>query len=456
VVSVSEHSAPRFVNCTIADNIGGGIYAAVRSVPVVINSILWHNGAGAIEFDANSNSLVSYSDIEGGFQGTQNLDPPVDPMFIDAANGNYQLTANSPLIDRGNPERSYRDHFVPPSLGTNRCDIGAFGGPLGGSWTLSEVAITVFQNPAFPHWIDIFVTALDGFETTPGCSLEYRENAKVAVTLHPNLVDAYTYMGSWEASSSGNLFISVDAELSDGQQQRVSRMYSLNFIGVEGGVIQTVGVEGFIVLPPGWSRREAVIMTGTDSQPVNPPAAGGKVFLSPLFFVTGLDVPLHDSVELNVNFFTEGWREEDRRRLGIYRLEGGEWQLLAGGVEQNRIYGFMDRGGCFAVALSDNIVPVRNRMVPANLSLVNAYPNPFNRDVSLRFDLEREAYVVLSIYDLGGRRVAQLIDGELTAGMHLAVWDGRSDNGALLPSGIYCARFACSDSAQLVKLLLLR
>ena len=42
---------------------------------------------------------MSYSDIEGGWTGTGNLD--ADPLFVDAANGDYRLGVGSPCIDKG-------------------------------------------------------------------------------------------------------------------------------------------------------------------------------------------------------------------------------------------------------------------------------------------------------------------------------------------------------------------
>jgi len=450
-ISVREHSSPRLINTTIADNEGGGVGAAIRSIPVLINTILWNNGAEELRLDPSSNALVSYCDVEDGFEGTNNLD--TDPLFDHAA-GSYRLSQDSPLIDMGNPEASYRDHFIPPSLGSDRCDIGAYGGPLGGSWTISDVSITLFQNPAFPHWIDIFVTSLDGFQDAPLCSLELGENPGEAVLLSPNPGDAFTYMGSYEARYGGTLFITVDATLTGGGHQRVSRSYELNVIGVDGGTIRIAGIQGAVVIPPGCCDRTMTLLTGFETFPLKP--SDGRIFLSPLLFISGLDQPLKNPVYLKLDFNTDGWSDQERSGLGIYRFTDGDWTRLPGGYESGQITGLIDRGGWFAVAWSDISSPTEVKPLPGSAELINAYPNPFNQKVTIKFSLTERTRVHLAVYDLAGRRVANLINGSLDAGVHMAVWDGHSNDGALLPSGIYCARLGDERGTHLVKLLLLR
>jgi predicted outer membrane repeat protein len=87
---------------TISDNIagngGGGIYCG--GTPSLINSIMWNNSPQEIDLGSGS-ILVTYSDIQGGWTGTGNIDS--DPLFVDATNGDYHLTENSPCIDAGDP-----------------------------------------------------------------------------------------------------------------------------------------------------------------------------------------------------------------------------------------------------------------------------------------------------------------------------------------------------------------
>ena len=116
-------------------NYGGAVYMDL-SDPTVTNSIFYNNSAGTgSEFylDRSSTVNVSYSDIEGGWEGDGNID--ADPMFRDPAGNDYHLMAiecgdpyDSPCIDAGNPV--INDSLLDCSwgLGTVISDLGAYGG----------------------------------------------------------------------------------------------------------------------------------------------------------------------------------------------------------------------------------------------------------------------------------------------------------------------------------------
>ena len=85
-----------------------------------------------------------------------------------------------------------------------------------------------------------------------------------------------------------------------------------------------------------------------------------------------------------------------------------------------------------------------DRRQPAFRLLQNA-PNPFTASTRIRFDLERTDVVEIGVYDVAGRLVAQLFSGQLEAGPHETVWNGRTSTGAAAAAGIY--RYALKTSA---------
>ncbi len=65
------------------------------------------------------------------------------------------------------------------------------------------------------------------------------------------------------------------------------------------------------------------------------------------------------------------------------------------------------------------------------------FPNPFNPETWIPYQLAAAAHVTLSIYDAGGRRVHVKVAGHQRAGAHTAYWDGRNATGEPVASGIY-------------------
>lgn len=90
--------------------------------------------------------------------------------------------------------------------------------------------------------------------------------------------------------------------------------------------------------------------------------------------------------------------------------------------------------------------------VPSEMMLAGAYPNPFSQRATVGFDLPETQRVTVAVYDVLGREVARLVDGEVAAGRHEAVLDGSG-----LPSGVYLVRMTSDTGfAETRRLTLLR
>ncbi|MGH7495561.1 MAG: DUF1565 domain-containing protein [bacterium] len=78
--------------------------------------------------------------------------------------------------------------------------------------------------------------------------------------------------------------------------------------------------------------------------------------------------------------------------------------------------------------------------LPTAFKLEQSYPNPFRRRVEaskIVFHVPRLSQVSLTIYDVLGRSIRHLVNGQKAPGVHEVAWEGRDENGRLLPNGIY-------------------
>jgi hypothetical protein len=94
---------------------------------------------------------------------------------------------------------------------------------------------------------------------------------------------------------------------------------------------------------------------------------------------------------------------------------------------------------------------------PPAFSLSQNYPNPFNPTTTISFSLGARSQVSLGIYDVSGRLVAMLLDGEeLEAGLHRAVWNGNCSGGWRAASGMYFYKLSAGEFTAQRKMILLR
>jgi FlgD Ig-like domain len=78
--------------------------------------------------------------------------------------------------------------------------------------------------------------------------------------------------------------------------------------------------------------------------------------------------------------------------------------------------------------------------IPSRQSGLDLWPNPFNPRTRIRFDLPRTGAVRLTVYDVCGRRIDDLLHTALEAGPHIVDWNGRHADGRAAPAGIYLFR----------------
>jgi hypothetical protein len=91
-------------------------------------------------------------------------------------------------------------------------------------------------------------------------------------------------------------------------------------------------------------------------------------------------------------------------------------------------------------------LPVETRLLPAT-------PNPFNREVLIRFEMAEAAEVSVVICDVSGRAVRSFAPERRAAGPHALSWDGRDQGGRSLPAGAYYVRLEVGGTARSVEVI---
>ena len=94
---------------------------------------------------------------------------------------------------------------------------------------------------------------------------------------------------------------------------------------------------------------------------------------------------------------------------------------------------------------------------PYEYALYDNFPNPFNPETQIRFSVGGQENVKLVIYDMMGRHIRTLINGDsFSAGFHVVKWNGFDTNGQRVPSGMYIYRIKAGDFISDKKMLLVK
>ncbi len=95
-------------------------------------------------------------------------------------------------------------------------------------------------------------------------------------------------------------------------------------------------------------------------------------------------------------------------------------------------------------------------ILPDRFAVHENYPNPFNPTTNISFDLAEHSPTEVTVWNMLGQKVATLYSGELPVGRHSIAFDARSENGNMLPSGVYIYRVAAGDKVETKKMMLLK
>ena len=98
----------------------------------------------------------------------------------------------------------------------------------------------------------------------------------------------------------------------------------------------------------------------------------------------------------------------------------------------------------------------KNNVIPSEYALHQNYPNPFNPITRIEYDIPKQTFVKIEIYNLLGTKITTLLNEEMIAGRHAITWNAVDRNGRKIPSGIYFYHIRTNDFTKTNKMLLLK
>ena len=129
-------------------------------------------------------------------------------------------------------------------------------------------------------------------------------------------------------------------------------------------------------------------------------------------------------------------------------------------VGQSEGASYLETGGFWswsswgpAVGVDDEVLP---GVVPERFALSQNYPNPFNPQTHIIYQLPRAETVTLTVYNVMGQAVCDLVDEVQGAGEHTVTWNGLDRAGRAVASGIYFYQLVAGEFVETRKMLLLK
>ena len=111
--------------------------------------------------------------------------------------------------------------------------------------------------------------------------------------------------------------------------------------------------------------------------------------------------------------------------------------------------GEQDLSNCENISVVDEVTPL-------TYNLYNAYPNPFNPVTKLRYDLPNDEFVNITIYDMLGNVINNLVNDNQNSGYKSVQWNATNNQGQQVSAGVYLYGIEAGDFRQTKKMILLK
>ena len=170
-------------------------------------------------------------------------------------------------------------------------------------------------------------------------------------------------------------------------------------------------------------------------------------------FIGGIQMTIEhgDDFELDLsNQFSS-----DLVGFSAYSTEGNTTTLIAVAPKNSNLFNASDDFEVTEVvaASGNDYIDI---VIADEFALLSSYPNPFNPETKIDYEIYSDSHVELSIYNIAGQLVSNLVSSDLLAGSYNSVWNGKDFNGVDVASGVYLMQLKSDSQIITNKITLLR
>ena len=308
--------------------------------------------------------------------------------------------------------------------------------------------VQIVHNSPYPT-VDIYVDGVVALE-----DVEYRQSTE--------LLELPTNTTVGIAPAGGDVIASFDFALEDGED------YVVVASGIVGNETTPFDLKASVLETEAEDEDMFAlqVMHGVTDAPAVDIYANGVLLVENLAYgdFTGyVEVPAEDyTLDITVH------GEEDvvaSFSAPLTGLDGGTGLVYASGfltpTDQDSAFTLMlttpsgyvvELPGTEAVLeLDDN-----DNMISKNFTVLPNYPNPFNPQTSIRYNLDIDSNIKITVYDLLGNVVNELFQGFQSSGNNSINWDATNNTGQLVSSGVYIYKIQTDDSYHYSRMMYLK
>lgn len=333
------------------------------------------------------------------------------------------------------------------------------------TWLLKNTALPLLHAGFMQH--SIFTDELKIYIL--GNSVIDSESSSILITNNgisqvvPNIKLASNdsiLVSNYKLNASGSLDISVSGNYMYGTVPfDTTFKYNVNYTTFSKGgeITSRDGVYKFIIPENSLTDNIYLVVGQSGATPGNEKMILAKDFGFGHIYSVG---PIGKSLSLGLTISIE-LKSLSSEEVSIGYWDGDKWRELPSSLSEDGLfligsgthlghYSLIPRGSGIPLSVNEDL------SVPTDYALAQNYPNPFNPETRIHYDLPKNGYVSLIIYDILGRELVQLVNRNHSAGRFNIVWNGQDAFGNPVGSGIYFYQLKSDQYSKTKKMIISR
>ena len=141
----------------------------------------------------------------------------------------------------------------------------------------------------------------------------------------------------------------------------------------------------------------------------------------------------------------------DESNLAIYQYDSNQFYYCDTFIENGYLKTTIDNFGIYGIFYDD--YHNTEQKMPEHFILNHSYPNPFNPSTTINYYLPNDNFIEISIYNIKGEKVRNLVSNYINSGYHSIIWDGKNDYKDDLPSGVYLINLSYNNNIETHKVI---
>ncbi len=278
------------------------------------------------------------------------------------------------------------------------------------------------------------------------------------------------YQAPYKLTSAGKLFLSINGTDSAYNVTNLSRVYTIGAIAKEQALAmvsedggwkiaaekRTFGDDGYLMVSRmnyetktvhGQSLMTMAKISGQWSDIGEGLNIQGS---APLREGQGITITLRYNEDA-VSELQTRYTDYDERKVGLYTEHDGKWIYTGGEGKNGQVQAKVHQYGMYKLMYNPD-----HEFLPVKVELAQNYPNPFNPTTTIRFGIPQDGKVKLTVYNVLGQKVKELVNDSRNAGYYNVIWNGRCDRGTAVSSGVYLYRLETSHGVVVKKMALVK